>query len=394
MLCWLRLNCMKINAANSSLFGPSDIIAALPGVLGFYPQESVVVLGIIPDSEGTGGLQLGPVVRVDLTRLEAFIESLKTDVTQYLLGDDVTAYLAVIVSRIPNSELVKDAVDRLQFLEEETGFKVDLCWHVSEIAQGTPYTLLFGPPLNAAEECDRAPSLIGGCVSSVISSPSMRPYVEQGILPELDRQDTFSYFEPVDSESVQLAQQIQAQTRKDGLQLLKDLWGGSHAGEEEHPAKLAKEEIESIIEVLLCLPETCLIGQRDANPIGEISNEMRIALEGLTALLTHALLRDTLIRAIMQNPKRLAAPLLFLSRHAVGTVRANALALWAVIAVRCEIGSWAGVALQCALQEMPDHSLSDVLLQLLAIGQYEGLLHAVEEGGEAVWMELEMLAGS
>lgn len=383
---------MKINAANSSLFGPSDIIAALPGVLGFYPQESVVVLGILPDNQDAGGLQLGPVVRVDLARLDALVEKLKTDTSQYLLGDDVLAYLGVIVSRIPDSELVIGVTERLRYLEEETGFKIDLCWHVSEIAQGTPYTLLFGPAEAADGEYTLSASLIGGSVASVISSPSMRPYVEQGILPELDRGDTFEYFEPIDTESVHVAKEIQEKTRKNGLRLLKDLW---ESGIQEHgksSAQLAKHEIENTIDDLLRLPESCLIGQRDVPPPSEMSEPMRNALEGLAALLTHALLRDTLIPAILKHPKRVAGPLLFLARHAEGTVRANALALWAIVAVRCELGSWAGVALQCALQEMPDHSLSDVLLQLLAIGQYEGLLHAVQEGGEAVWMQLELLA--
>lgn len=383
---------MKINAANSSLFGPSDIIAALPGVLGFYPQESVVVLGIMPDCEGTGGLQLGPVVRVDLTRLDAFVENLKTDISQYLLGDDVLAYLGVIVSRIPDSELVEETTERLRNLEDETGFKIDLCWHVSEVAQGTPYTLLFGPPGITDEDHSLSASLIGGSVSSVISSPSMRPYVEQGILPELDRRDTFEYFEPIDAESVRVAKRIQAQTRRDGFRLLKDLWESDAPDRGKSSALLAKEEIEKTIDALLGLPETCLIGQHDTPSSSEMPEPMHNALEGLAVLLTHALLRDTLIPAIFKHPKRLAGPLLFLARHAEGTVRANALALWAIVAVRCELGSWAGVALQCALQEMPDHSLSDVLLQLLAIGQYEGLLHAVQEGGEAVWMELELLA--
>ncbi|OIR42456.1 hypothetical protein BJP08_03895 [Corynebacterium sp. NML140438] len=383
---------MKINAANSSLFGPSDIIAALPGVLGFYPQESVVVLGILPDSQDAGGLQLGPVVRVDLARLDALVENLKTDTSQYLLGDDVLAYLGIIVSRIPDSDLVIGATERLHYLEEETGFKIDLCWHVSEIAQGTPYTLLFGPSEVPDGEYTLSASLISGSVASVISSPSMRPYVEQGILPELDRGDTFEYFEPIDTESVHVAKEIQEKTRKNGLRLLKDLWESSIQEQGKSSAQLAKHEIENTIDDLLRSPESCLIGQRDVPPPSEMSEPMRNALEGLAALLTHALLRDTLIPAILKHPKRVAGPLLFLARHAEGTVRANALALWAIVAVRCELGSWAGVALQCALQEMPDHSLSDVLLQLLAIGQYEGLLHAVQEGGEAVWMQLELLA--
>lgn len=383
---------MKINAANSSLFGPSDIIAALPGVLGFYPQESVVVLGILPDSQDAGGLQLGPVVRVDLARLDALVENLKTDTSQYLLGDDVLAYLGIIVSRIPDSDLVIGATERLRYLEEETGFKIDLCWHVSEIAQGTPYTLLFGPSEVSDGEYTLSASLISGSVASVISSPSMRPYVEQGILPELDRGDTFEYFEPIDTESVHVAKEIQEKTRKNGLRLLKDLWESSIQEQGKSSAQLAKHEIENTIDDLLRSPESCLIGQRDVPPPSEMSEPMRNALEGLAALLTHALLRDTLIPAILKHPKRVAGPLLFLARHAEGTVRANALALWAIVAVRCELGSWAGVALQCAMQEMPDHSLSDVLLQLLAIGQYEGLLHAVQEGGEAVWMQLELLA--
>jgi len=70
-------------------------------------------------------------------------------------------------------------------------------------------------------------------------------------------------------------------------------------------------------------------------------------------------------------------------------IRANALSLWAIAAVQLKLASWASVALMCAQEEVPGHSLSEVLLELLRLGEHTSLLRSAELGCAAMWEELE-----
>ena len=53
------------------------------------------------------------------------------------------ATFGVIISRVPDSEMVKQAVKELRDSYQGIVPLVDACWLVSEVADGTPYRLAF-----------------------------------------------------------------------------------------------------------------------------------------------------------------------------------------------------------------------------------------------------------
>ena len=105
-------------------------------------------------------------------------------------------------------------------------------------------------------------------------------------------------------------------------------------------------------------------------------------------MLSQPLLRDCLFQAAIRHPKSAATVLLTIARSFDGDIRANALSLWSVIAVRLRLPSWAQAAVDAAQEEMPAHSLSDLLHQLLRMGAHEKILDSALAGCEEVWDDL------
>ncbi|MBC2681696.1 DUF4192 domain-containing protein [Corynebacterium anserum] len=61
---------------------PGELMAALPSMMGFVPERSIIIIGIIPDSVEPHRLRIGPVVRLDIepwsfdSALETFDDAL------------------------------------------------------------------------------------------------------------------------------------------------------------------------------------------------------------------------------------------------------------------------------------------------------------------------------
>lgn len=363
------------NRSTDALFGPADFIAALPGVLGYYPQESAVVVCLQQD-DLDGPAYLGPVLRADLCHASRIGETI--DATPV---DGVVSFLAIVVSRVPNSQLVRDATEKLYALASPDGRPlIHACWHVSEIASGTPYCLVFGPAPAELLEAGLGKDWLTGTVASVVSQPTMAPLLAQGALPELGREDAHAFFEIISpafgrSDAETLTRRAHAQSRRLRDMLVSDRRAA--LGE----LKRACEALATAPEVGFLAPDTKL-GVRETFPSAHDA-------EIIAAVLADRGLRDCLVATALAHPHRAGAGLLALARGCRGVVRANALSLWAIAAVKLKLASWASVALICAQEEVPGHSLSEVLLELLRVGEHTSLLRSAELGCQAMWEELE-----
>ena len=80
--------------------------------------------------------------------------------------------------------------------------------------------------------------------------------------------------------------------------------------------------------------------------------------------------------------------MLTIARAYSGAIRANALSIWAVIAVKLKLSNWATAALESAEDALPNHSLSYILKQLLRAGQHENMLETAALGCDEMWEEL------
>lgn len=365
----------EIDPSSASVDCPSAIIATIPGTLGYYPQESVILMGLVADGPTGDCVYIGPVLRTDLCRASEL-----SDALLHIPVDRCIAFFAVVVSRIPRSRAFFNALDEMEALVRADGAPVvEICWHVSEIAQGTPYSMVFGPgpddfaALGWDEEWER------GVIGSVIHSPAMRSMRENGALPALSRDDTFAYFEPdTDPEKAKeaTALTIRAHKRADAVRRALD------AG---NPA--AGTVVKQALAALRSAPALPLIGddsRLSADDVVRDSDE----LYALVTVLTRAAFRDCLIGEALRHPEEAGAALLAVARSYSGIVRANALSVWALVAISRGLSSWASAALATAQDEMPLHSMSAICLQVMAIGQQHQLVTTAVEGCEMACADL------
>lgn len=360
------------NSSDLSISELGDLIASIPGILGYYPQESAVVVSLLDDA--SGGALLGPVLRADLAHAEKL-----ASVLGELPAQGVCGHLAVIVSRIPNSALVRDAADALYSATGGEGEPlVEACWHVSEIATGTPYTLMFGPSVEEMGRCGLPAQWVSGAVSSVMAQAAMAPLIAEGALPELDRGDARSLFDAVEDPRWPRDAACEARINRQGRELAAQL---------DTDPRAARATLSQACDVLLAARELPLVGVDAAPPLDALFT-CRGEVELLAAALTDSRVRDCLLGSALQNPRGAAALFLAVARTFGGVVRANALSLWAVLAVHLSLSPWAWAAVERALEEVPGHSMAVIVAKLLRAGEYEGLVRCAELGCAQMWAEL------
>ena len=347
---------------------PSNIIATIPGTLGYYPQESVLLIGLVPDEDHPHTPVLGPVLRADLVHAHHIRETIVTH-----LNGACLMYFAVIVTRIPDSDSARTAIEELDSLQCAGGHPlINVCWHVSEIAQGTPYRMIFGPEVDPdCSEWER------GIVGSVIASPAMQAMRDNGTLPALTREDTFAFFDCVkdcctNQKVVKKTQALTAAARKESDELCRKL-------DRHEPG--AADVVRAAASALRNVKPLPLVGD-DAHPtLDEVFTD-ESELRALLVSLNRAPLRDCLIGQAIDHPETAATALITVARNFRGVIRANALSLWALVAISRGLSSWASTALTCAQEEMPQHSMSAICLQVMATGQQQQLVTTILDGCE------------
>lgn len=379
---------------NSTTHGPGELIACIPGALGFYPQESLVLVGMEADGPDSTTYTLGPIVRADLGNEEQLYHAMRA-----LELADQDVHLAIIITRIPNSRLALEAAYFLEHTGKDSSPGIAACWHVSEVASGTPYTLLFDASgatvtqatsgtLDPHSPVASAPAeYFSGTVPSVVGAPTMRGLIEHGMLPELHREELALHFESDVREETRRCEQLYDAAYALGRRLTRHRF--------THP-ELLLESIERGCTLLN--PNRSESAPRRADfPAGTGAKHILLddcfaddeEIQLLAALLSRSHLRDSLIVDIVESPETSANLLLLIARNFTGLIRANALSLWALAAVECNLEPWAFAALRAAQDELPTHSLSAIQRQLMAIGQWEGMLDTAIEGCRLLWEELE-----
>ncbi|WKK61686.1 DUF4192 domain-containing protein [Corynebacterium sp. P3-F1] len=358
-----------------SVDDPSTIIATIPGTLGYYPQESIIVIGLVPDPECGGELVLGPMLRADIVHAGQLADFLSTAPVEQCV-----AFLGVMVTRMPHSESAEAAVQELEDLTRPCGEPVvDVLWHVSEIAQGTPYEMVFGPDPENMERQWPELKWGRGTVASVVTSPAMRAWRENGILPALNRSDTFDFFQPdsypggatVGGERVDItALTRDAQLYADSLR--RQIDRGSN-----EPGRVVRDAMQALVDA----PAQPLIGLDQRHSLEQTFAD-RGALRALVTVLSRSMLRDCVIGTAVRHPQESAAALLAVARAFDGVVRANALSLWGIVAISRGLSSWASAALAVAQEELPQHSMSAICLEILAGGEQQHLVTTILQGCE------------
>lgn len=163
---------------SQTLTSHGDILANIPGILGFYPQNSLV-LAFFERNDDTPGLHLGPLARLDL---DDAVETLTSNQQQFAAlsdHDNIDAIIAYVVSADPSA-----ADDLAEFLlSEDSPLPTVLAIiQVPEITSGTGWWTIYQQLSLSAPRT--------GVVSEVASSAALQQMIlDTGQLPALSRDE-------------------------------------------------------------------------------------------------------------------------------------------------------------------------------------------------------------
>ena len=335
---------------------PGHLFANIPGILGYYPQESLVLMCFLP-SGGGAKKKLGPVIRLDLWRDEAI-----TGVGDALYRYDPEFLLAFIITQAVDSPQVRAVATQLRAYGDSSVFPapVTSCWVSSEIFSGNPYQLVFDlndPQFDDVRRYGRG--WRKGTIEHIAASASCTALLEEGDLPEVDRDSAVRTFELYPHLGVAAARRNARRAIRQGHRLLSRIQSGS--GD-------ISEELESI--GALCR------AVEDSPPLAGST----AVIQRAAALLSDSDLRDCLVMVFAEH--RVAARLVCLevARSHTGRVRANALCLFALCSFNSPASMRGYHALQVALREDPQHRLTTLLLEAYVRGNVSGILAAAQRG--------------
>lgn len=363
---------------------PGQLIANIPGILGFYPTNCVVVVTLCTSQNDEASCAInpqgvtlfGPVLRADFDRvvdLDRAVAALDTQAP-------ITSLYAVIITDDPDSGEALQTQELLFCATEADGAAlVDACWHVSEIATGAAYRPLFG------SSAGQGTIWHVGQVANVAATEAMRQNVESGILPVADKDTINDYFalKPVDDD-VDLAEQ--ADLIRQATNAINTAFSHEGSGDTEQLVLMLRHAEMA----LYFAPERDFI-DTDSGEVPRLFDlvpdyNARMALYGA---LSTSRTRDALINTSLDSPDSAAGVLLAIGRETHhDLIRANALSLWAMIAVDKNSSTWAQAAARAALTRAPRHQLASLIEKALRHGKGDQIVPVSRQGCTDTWDEL------
>lgn len=322
-------------------FSPGTIASSLPAVLGFFPRNSLVLVGFTHvestnenHESATRTLSSGPVIRIDLDAL--------TEISEVALQVDsisMDLFFGFIISEdVQEFDAYNLASDRWT-----ADTPLVAVWSAAEITGGETLRLDYVDASHSAAPTIR--SRWNRCtIPPLEHSESMRGLVSRGLLPELSREEFIRQFE----RNEQLVP-----TRES------ELWSWmierKVAGYEvwDPGSNMPHTLVAHCLDTLDTFPHEC--------DIADIATETDF-MELLGSCLAHKRMRDMLIIEV-GNPEsaRIHWALFAAAQVFSGTIRANALALLALDAAARQWMTIVPTALMYAQREDPHHTLADLL---------------------------------
>ena len=348
----------------TALSSPGQFAANLPGILGFYPHDSVIFAAFDATGEDNR-FRLGPVIRLDLDDLRHL-----PDVARAFEASGEELIFAFVVTHRGEEE-VDEIVDTLLALVRTAIMPVHACWVTREVLTGEPVRLAFGPaPVPGVEPWSDV--WFDDVVAPVSQSQAMAPLLANGMLPDLNREETFEQFARFNPAfSPAECDQFSDFSHRCSRELLRTLergedriWGSFAGVVEDFGLLLAEVEEQDLTVADLMADEESLLA--------------------VGAMLGNATLRDIIIEDALRRAGPAAALLLAAARTFDGLIRHNALAMYALCALEMKLSMRAMPALSAVLDEDPGHSLSALLLNACRAGAFDTLLGAVREGSRLV----------
>lgn len=331
---------------------PADIFANIPGLLGFYPQDSFVVAFFLPNHQQ--GYKLGPLVRVDITDTESFDDVFLGVPCR---GQEMIVFVYAVVGHRGSLEVIQ-YLQQLTAAATRHGVFLEAAWATQRIQAGEPYELLFGP---AAKDLGANTTGLEcwelGAIAPPMTSIALQKLVAGGELPEMDREATFTYFDPQENYA---DQDTVARWRRAGTSQGEELVFGI-----QQPSIDGRRTFTVAVESFMSLLDRIETRKLSVDTVAADDECMEFA----AAYWSQVLLRDATFIALGQgHASALSILALAAARVYSGVIRANALCVFAAATLASDVWVRAVPAMRVALEEVPGHRLAFLMSSALAQG--------------------------
>lgn len=328
---------------SQTLTSHGEILANIPGILGFYPQDSLVI-SFFERNDDTPGLHLGPLARLDL---DDAVETLVNNQQQFTAlsdRDNADAIIAYVVSSDPSA-----ADDLAEFLlSEDSPLPTVLAIiQLPEITSGTGWWTVYQQLSLSAPR--------SGVVSEVASSAALQQMIlDTGQLPALSRGE--------------LEERLNSTAHGIDETEYQDIIADVEAYE---------KEIHFLRDDLQREYEEATVGISDPSD----TRAIRAALRCFTT----PMLRDPLLAALLDEPEKGLAFAELLMRAVPRDwlkMRSQVTATVAVLAQATGQTGFAGVAANKATELSETENFPNLVARSLNLGLGSKLITSVKQGAE------------
>ncbi|GAB3692031.1 DUF4192 family protein [Corynebacterium nasicanis] len=225
---------------HAPLTDPGQLVANLPGILGFYPQGSVIAMILTHQQDQR--YELGPTLRVDLEDVEHLVEIMPGMV------EPTDIALVIIVSED------QTATDQaLSTITGQVDHLVEGVWACAQIEEGEPLHLLHGEVIPSQWR--------GATIPAIHAATATRDILHRGGHVALDRSEAHQRYQPVLLPSDQRqALETAVEAVDDRLDAIRDTAEGEiqsliaqlRAGLEETPAGTTPQTVDADLLALAC----------------------------------------------------------------------------------------------------------------------------------------------
>lgn len=345
---------------------PAQIFANIPGLLGFYPEESIIFLNFSATTAGSKvRLSLDFASRADITDWRSIDRA-----CEVIAQHEPDAVWVVLITKDLDPFVVDETVDEVVDKAKDTGIHLAAVWVTPEIASGSPY-FLAGCGTN-----DDGSSVIPdtgvwdkGTICDIATAMSTKQLVDEGSLPELSRADVLARFAH-GNPYVSLSSGNQKKLRQKARALISDIQLG------ESPASVRLQFLSALHMAGKAEKETALLKEKDT-------------LYSVITLMSEKFSRDLVLDLAISLPVEARRLCLAVAKTATGFPRHNALCIYVLASIALEAHSHNFAATEVILKEDPQHVLAQCIGQACMHGIHKELLDACLAGSRELLADLE-----
>ncbi|AIG12075.1 DUF4192 domain-containing protein [Corynebacterium pseudotuberculosis] len=341
------------------VFTPREILANIPGLLGYYPHESLVFVTCVKNSEKR--IVLGPVLRLDISDARHL-----PDVDQALSAVNPEFVMGFVVTSRLSAEQIEDLRDYLSQLSDCGVLRLDGCWITTEITTSQQYRALFLGD-DAQRWADKDSDWREGEISQVSASFTSQALLECGELPAISRGEAFYYFEATGEQLEDVEVASLQQRAAERAQAIK--------GDGQQGHDLVNQLHVILMDVCASTTNTHCLKEAQLSLIREI--------------FSNSFLRDLCLSEFLEHPEATRRLAREVAQSSPGNIRANALCVYAINCCSSPLSPRIPIALANALDEQPDHRLSRLLLTGYQAGELARVYAAVQKGVRQTWSSLD-----